>query len=30
MAGGASLLGIPIYLAQRDQMTDPIPTPAYR
>jgi APA family basic amino acid/polyamine antiporter len=30
MAGGASVLGIPVYLAQRDHMTDPIPTPAYR
>lgn len=30
MAGGASLLGIPIYLAQRSQMTTPIPTPEYR
>ncbi|NMM35849.1 MAG: amino acid permease, partial [Phycicoccus sp.] len=30
MAGGASLLGIPVYLAQRKQMTEPLETPAYR
>ena len=30
MAGGALLLGIPVYLAQRGQMTEPEPVPAYR
>jgi APA family basic amino acid/polyamine antiporter len=30
MAGGALLLGIPVYVAQRDMMTEPAPTPAYR
>jgi len=30
MAGGAFLVGIPVYLAQRHQMTEPAPAPAYR
>jgi APA family basic amino acid/polyamine antiporter len=30
MAGGALLLGLPVYAAQRDKMTEPAPTPAYR
>ncbi len=30
MAGGALLLGIPVYLAQRGKMTEPEPVPAYR
>jgi len=30
MAGGALLLGIPVYVAQRGKMTQPEPTPAYR
>jgi basic amino acid/polyamine antiporter, APA family len=30
MAGGALLLGIPVYRAQRRQMTEPEPVPAYR
>jgi APA family basic amino acid/polyamine antiporter len=30
MAGGALLLGIPVYLAQRGRMTAPEPVPAYR
>jgi APA family basic amino acid/polyamine antiporter len=30
MAGGALLLGIPVYLAQRGRMTEPEPVPAYR
>jgi basic amino acid/polyamine antiporter, APA family len=30
MAGGAMLLGIPIYRAQRQHMTAPPPTPSYR
>jgi APA family basic amino acid/polyamine antiporter len=30
MSGGAFLLGIPVYLAQRNQMTAPVPTPPYR
>ncbi len=30
MAGGAGLLGIPIYFAQRRQMTEPSGPPAYR
>jgi APA family basic amino acid/polyamine antiporter len=30
MAGGALLLGIPVYLAQRRHMTQPEPVPAYR
>jgi len=30
MAGGALLLGIPVYLAQRSKMTEPEPVPAYR
>ena len=29
MAGGASLLGIPVYLAQRKHMTEPLPVPPY-
>ena len=30
LAGGALLLGIPVYLAQRGKMTEPEPVPAYR
>jgi basic amino acid/polyamine antiporter, APA family len=30
MAGGALLLGIPVYAAQRGKMTEPEPVPAYR
>jgi APA family basic amino acid/polyamine antiporter len=30
LAGGALLLGIPVYLAQRRHMTPPGPVPAYR
>ncbi len=30
LAGGALLLGIPVYLAQRGHMTEPQPVPAYR
>lgn len=30
MAGGALLLGIPVYLAQRRHLTQPPPVPAYR
>jgi len=30
MAGGALLLGIPVYRAQRSHMTEPGPVPAYR
>jgi APA family basic amino acid/polyamine antiporter len=30
MAGGASLLGIPVYLAMRTTMTEPAPVPDYR
>jgi basic amino acid/polyamine antiporter, APA family len=30
LAGGALLLGIPVYLAQRGHMTQPQPVPAYR
>jgi APA family basic amino acid/polyamine antiporter len=30
MAGGALLLGIPVYLRQRGQMTEPEPVPEYR
>jgi basic amino acid/polyamine antiporter, APA family len=30
MAGGASLLGIPVYLAMRTSMTEPAPVPDYR
>ena len=30
MAGVAFLIGIPVYLAQRDQMSDPEPVPEYR
>ena len=30
MAGGALLLGIPVYLALKGKMTDPEPVPAYR
>jgi hypothetical protein len=29
MAGSAFLLGIPIYLAQRKQMTEPVAAPPY-
>jgi basic amino acid/polyamine antiporter, APA family len=30
LAGGALLLGVPVYLAQREKMTEPEPVPAYR
>ena len=30
MAGGAALLGIPVYLSQRKTMTEPAPVPEYR
>ena len=30
LAGGALLLGIPVYRAQRRSMRDPDPVPAYR
>jgi APA family basic amino acid/polyamine antiporter len=30
MSGGACLLGIPVYLAQRNQMTEPVAAPPYR
>jgi len=30
MAGGAFVIGIPVYLAQRRHMTQPAPTPAFR
>jgi APA family basic amino acid/polyamine antiporter len=30
MAGGALLLGIPVYIRQKSQMTEPEPVPAYR
>jgi APA family basic amino acid/polyamine antiporter len=30
LAGGALLLGIPVYLARRRHMTPPGPVPAYR
>jgi len=30
MAGGALVLGIPVYLAQRTRMAEPEPVPAYR
>ena len=30
MAGGALLLGIPVYLARKGKMTEPDPVPAYR
>jgi APA family basic amino acid/polyamine antiporter len=30
MAGGAAVLGIPVYLWQRDSMTEPPPVPEYR
>ncbi len=30
MAGGAALLGIPVYLAQRGSMTTPAPVPEYK
>ncbi len=30
MAGGAALLGIPVYLSQRSSMTEPDPVPDYR
>ena len=30
MAGGALLLGVPVYLSQREHMTEPEPVPAYR
>ena len=30
MAGGALLLGIPVYAAQRGKMTEPEPVPDYR
>ena len=30
MAGGAAVLGIPVYLSQRSSMTEPTPVPAYK
>jgi len=30
MSGGACLLGIPVYLVQRSQMTEPVAAPSYR
>lgn len=30
MAGGASLIGVPVYLSMRDSMTEPDPVPDYR
>lgn len=30
MAGGASLIGVPVYLSMRDSMTEPEPVPDYR
>jgi APA family basic amino acid/polyamine antiporter len=30
LAGGALLVGIPVYAAQREHMTEPEPVPAYR
>lgn len=30
MAGGAAALGIPVYLSQRDSMTEPAPVPEYK
>ena len=30
MAGGALVIGIPVYLRQRDRMTRPDPVPPYR
>jgi basic amino acid/polyamine antiporter, APA family len=30
LAGGALLLGIPVYLAQQSKMTQPEPVPEYR
>ena len=30
MAGGAFLVGIPVYLRQRKHMTEPVPVPQYR
>jgi APA family basic amino acid/polyamine antiporter len=30
LAGGAAVLGIPVYLAQRDSMTEPAPVPEYK
>jgi APA family basic amino acid/polyamine antiporter len=30
LAGGALLLGVPVYLAQRQKMSEPGPVPAYR
>ncbi|MET0840398.1 MAG: amino acid permease [Marmoricola sp.] len=30
MAGGAALLGIPVYLSQRSSMTEPAPVPEYK
>src|SRR6185437_8087703 len=30
LAGGALLLGVPVYARQRTRMTDPEPVPAYR
>ena len=30
MAGGASVVGIPVYLRMRPSMTEPTPVPAYR
>jgi APA family basic amino acid/polyamine antiporter len=30
LAGGALLLGIPVYIAQRGHLTEPQPVPEYR
>jgi APA family basic amino acid/polyamine antiporter len=30
MAGGAAVLGIPVYLSQRGSMTEPAPVPDYK
>jgi basic amino acid/polyamine antiporter, APA family len=30
MAGGAMMLGVPVYLTQRPHMTEPLPVPTYR
>jgi APA family basic amino acid/polyamine antiporter len=30
MAGGAALLGVPVYLSQRGRMTEPAPVPEYK
>ena len=30
MAGGAAVLGVPVYLSQRSSMTEPVPVPDYK